>query len=122
MVVPTVLDALSVDAVGSFLARTNSTFRPLNPALEFAGIVGSLTMAENLNDAEQKALDDARLALPNWEGRSYLFEKRIRHFTALSRAAGSDIGYLTDRKVRKAFNALGDELLGQLRRFLEPLP
>ena len=122
VVVPTVLDSLSVDAAASFLARTNSSFRPLNPSLEFAGIVGTLTMANNLNRVEQSALDDARSALANWEGRSHLFDNRIRHFVALSRAAGSDIGYLTDGKVRSAFNALGNELLGQLRRFLEPLP
>ena len=114
VLVPTVLDALAVDAAGSFLARTNNTLRPLNPALEFAGIVCTLTVANNLNDVERSALDDARRSLELWEGPRHLFESRIRHFVALSRAAGSDIGYLTDRNVRKAFDALGDELLEQL--------
>ena len=56
VVVPTVLDALSVDAAKSFLARTNSTFRPLNPSLEFAGVVGTLTNATNLNEGRAISL------------------------------------------------------------------
>ena len=114
LVVPTVLDRLSVEAVGSFLARTNASFRPLNPALEFAGVVGTLTKATNLNAAEQGALNEARLLLPLWGGRSHLFDSRIRHFAALSQAAGRDVGYLQDRTVRKAFDEFGDELMGAL--------
>lgn len=114
LIVPTVLDSLSVDAVGSFLARVNTSFRSLNPALEFAGVVGTLTKAGNLNSPEQKALNEARLTLPLWGGRSHLFASRIRHFAALSQAAGRDVGYLQDRTVRRAFDALGDELMGEL--------
>jgi chromosome partitioning protein len=114
LVIPTVLDSLSVDAVASFLTRASTTFRPLNPCLDFAGIVGTLTKQARLNDVERRAFEEARLALSYWAGRSHLFESKLRHFTALSRAAGRDIGYLEDAGVRRAFDAIGDELIGQL--------
>jgi cellulose biosynthesis protein BcsQ len=120
IVVPTVLDSLSVDAAASFLSRANASFRSLNPALDFAGIVGTLTKATNLNDAEEKAMGDAKLALPLWGGRSHLFQSRIRHFVALSRSAGRDLGYLNDRAVKRAFDALGDELIRKLHESTQP--
>ena len=121
LLVPTVLDSLSVDATASFLTRASASFRPLNPALEFAGVVGTLTKNTNLSRPEAAALESARNALALWEGRSHLFRNRIRHFTALSEAAGLDLGYLRDANVRRAFDSLGNELLGVLHEN-EPTP
>lgn len=114
IIVPTVLDSLSVDASGQFLARANTTFRSLNPTLHFAGIVGTLTKQSKLNDAEEKAMGEAKEALREWGGRSHFFQSRIRHFVALSRSAGRDLGYLNDTGVKAAFDALGDELIRKL--------
>jgi chromosome partitioning protein len=110
LIVPTVLDSLSVDAAASFLARTNASFRSLNPALSSVGIVATLTEGSRLTAPEQAAMKEAKKALTNWPG-SRIFNARLRHFRALTQAAGNDIAYLKDRGVRQAFDALGDELL-----------
>lgn len=114
ILVPTVLDGLSADAVGNFLQRANK-FRELNPALEFAGVIGTITEETALTDVEELGLQQATLALSHWDGESHMFKQRLRHFRALSRAAGKSIGYLTDTKVAQAFDALGKELATQVR-------
>jgi cellulose biosynthesis protein BcsQ len=114
VLVPTVLDDLSVDAVRYFLQRAD-TFRGLNPALEFAGVIGTITEQAALTDVEELGLQQATRALSNWHGKSHMFRRRLRHFRALSRAAGKNIGYLTDNKVSHAFDELGKELASQVK-------
>jgi cellulose biosynthesis protein BcsQ len=109
ILIPTVLDGLSADAVGNFLRRAEK-FRELNPALDFAGVIGTITEHSGLTDAEELGLQQARQALSCWHARSHMFDQRVRHFRALSRAAGKDIGYLNDRAVSQTFDALGEEL------------
>lgn len=113
LLVPTVLDMLSVDAVGKFITRAD-IFRALNPALEFAGVIGSLTKATKLSTTEQLSLDEARQMLVNWHGKSHVFTTNIRHFASLSAAAGLDVGYLSDKAVRQVFDKLGAEIAEQL--------
>ena len=61
--------------------------------------------------AEEAALQEAKIALSRWSGDAYITDARIRHFTTLSRVAGRDIGYLTDKRyVKPAFDALGSEI------------
>lgn len=113
ILVPTILDALSVDAVGQFLLRANA-FRPLNKGLEFAGVIASNTSQTALTNDEQMARDSAKLALADWHGRSHMFAHNIRYFTALAKAAGRGIGYVDNAAVRNAFIALGDEIAEQM--------
>jgi cellulose biosynthesis protein BcsQ len=113
VLIPTVLDPLSVDAVGRLVERANELFRPLNPGLEFAGVIGSLTETSGLTPVEERALDQAQAALGAWPGESHLFHNRVRHFRALAEAAGRNIGYLNDKGVKAAFNAIGQELSKQ---------
>lgn len=121
LVIPTVLDGLSVDAAASFLARADASFRPLNPALDLAAVVGTLTETSNLTPTESQALDEVERALTHWSGRSHVCRNRIRHFRALAQAAGNGIAYRTDAKVRSAFDALGSELLRVLHEN-KPVP
>ena len=115
ILIPTILDALSVDAVGQFLQRANG-FRPLNKSLEFAGVVASNTYQQVLNDDERASAESAKLALAGWHGRSHMFTRNIPHLAALSRSAGRGIGYVDDRnKARKFFNELGGEISEQLK-------
>ena len=112
IVVPTVLDRLSADAVGRFLGRANHVFRPLNPGLEHAGVVGTMTKQKKRNEDEAKAFDMAKQGLAQWHGRSHVFDSSIPHIVALSRAAGQEIGYIGKEKsqVVPLFDALGDEI------------
>jgi chromosome partitioning protein len=114
ILVPTVLDGLSADAVGNFLQRADK-FRELNPALEFAGVIGTITETSNLTDVEKLALDQLTRALTNWRGKSHMFKTRLRHFRALSRAAGKDIGYLKNKEVSQTFDLLGREFATQVK-------
>lgn len=109
VIVPTILDNLSVDAVGNFLDRVNG-FRKNNPSLEHAGVVSTLTEATRLKPAEEEARNQAKLRLARWHGKAHMFEQNVRHFSVLSQAAGRDIGYLKDRTVRQVFDALGREV------------
>ncbi|MCF6199781.1 MAG: AAA family ATPase [Hyphomicrobiaceae bacterium] len=109
IIVPTVLDMLSVDTVGRFMNRANG-FRQLNPALQFAGVVSSLTKVSKLGKTEREALEAARLALAEWHGTGHVFKRNIRHFASLGKAAGRSIGYLDDKPVRDVFDELGAEI------------
>ena len=117
IIVPTILDALSVDAVGRFLQRVN-LFRQLNPALQSAGVVGTLTEQTILRPREREALLTAKTSLAYWHGRAHVFNQNIRHFSALARAAGKEIGYLESgregREVQAVFNELGSEIVEKL--------
>jgi cellulose biosynthesis protein BcsQ len=109
VIVPTVLDLLSVDTVGRFLDRM-SRFRSPNPALEQAFVVANLTKETRLNNPENEAYDQAKLALARWQGNAQLLGTTLRHYTKLSEAAGRNLGYIEDRSVRAAFDQLGNEL------------
>jgi chromosome partitioning protein len=110
LIVPTVLDDLAVDAVGRFLQRCNR-YREFNPALNQAAVVGTLTEASSLNAGELSALDSVRRGLAYWGGEAHIMGRNIRHFRALSKAAGREIGYLEDRGVRAVFDELGAEIV-----------
>lgn len=110
ILVPTVLDSLSVDAVGRFLRRLNG-FRSIAPALENVFIIPSLTQETKLKPDEVAALGEVRYGLKNWAGNAHIAQTHIRHFTTLAKVAGREIGYISDgRYVRPAFDALGAEV------------
>jgi chromosome partitioning protein len=114
LLVPTVPDSLSVDAVGRFLRRM-SGIRHLAPALAHVCVIPSLTQETNLKPDEQEALAEARLSLSNWSGTAYITTNHIRHFPTLARVAGREVGYLSDKRyVRPAFDMLGVELSERL--------
>ena len=109
VILPTILDLLSVETVSSFLERMNR-LRTLNPALEHAFVVANLTKSTKLNKPELDARDRAKLALARWHGKAQIMQTSLRHYTALSEAAGRSIGYIDDSAVRTAFDQLGNEL------------
>ncbi len=114
LLIPTVLDSLSVDAVGRFLRRMNG-LRGLAPALATVCVIPSLTQETSLKPDEQAALSEARQGLPNWSGTAHISKSFIRHFPTLARVAGREVGYISDKRyVRPAFDALGEEVSGYL--------
>ena len=110
VLVPSVPDSLSIDAVARFLRRA-STFRPYNPALVTAAVVPSLTQEARLRPDEAEALEEARIALSNWNGKAYILDSFIRHFPTLAKVAGREVAYLSDKRwVKQAFDNLGAEI------------
>jgi cellulose biosynthesis protein BcsQ len=117
IIVPTVLDELSAETVRRFLQRVNTTLRPLNPALTFAGVVGTMTEMAKLKPHEERALQIAERGLQLWDGNQgnkHVFKNHIRHFTALAQSAGHKIAYFEHDLVQKAFDALGNEIADKL--------
>jgi cellulose biosynthesis protein BcsQ len=110
LIIPTVPDALSVDATNRFLQRAN-IFRPLNPALRHVGVVTSMSAETTLKNYEIAAMQDVKQGLSQWNGSpGRVFNRNIRHFASLSRAAGRNLGYIEDAAVRGVFNELGEEV------------
>jgi cellulose biosynthesis protein BcsQ len=109
VIIPTVADSLSVDATTRFLQRAN-LFRPLNPALNQAAVVASLTDVSVLKPYEQAAMDDAKAHFSQWHGRGVVLTRNVRYFASLSKAAGKSIGYIDDRAVKAVFDELGAEV------------
>ena len=122
LLVPTVLDSISVEAAVSFLDITQKTLKPLNPALELAGVVGTLTYQQgNLKNWENNAKIFLEERLPHvWKqsGDEWktIFAQHIPRRAALAYAAGRNIGYFSDDKkiVPHWFDNLGDELVQRI--------
>jgi len=120
VIIPTVFDQMSANAVGRFLKRLNNQIRPLNPHLGFAAVVGTLTRSKTkLDDHEIRARDSIaeQLVTPEgriWTERYHGCERYIPRTTAIAKVAGSDIGYLKDASIRAIFDELGNELCGKI--------
>lgn len=120
LLVPTVLDKLSVEAVGTFLAQMKTIATDMQLSLELAGIVGNMSRADTLGPNEQRAYDQARIAGHAWdEQRDFMFETVIPRRAAIGRAAGEDVAYMApgtaDRSTaRAAFDPLCAEILTRI--------
>jgi len=120
LIVPTVLDKLSAEAVGTFLAQMKTIAGDMKLPLQLAGIVGNMSRLDNLSPNEQAAYDLARLAGHNWdETKDFMFETFIPRRAAIGRAAGEDVAYVADDKAdrstaRAAFDPLCAEILTRI--------
>ncbi len=113
-IVPTNLDRLAAETLGSFLLTTQNLIKRRNLQLKLAGVVGTMTQVNNLNNDEKDALGSIRDGLTMWNGDRYLFERTIPHSGPFAANAGQ-IGYFSSRtshrnQFRSIFNALGAEV------------
>jgi cellulose biosynthesis protein BcsQ len=116
LLIPTVLDKLSGEAVGPTLQTAKKLANKLNPDLELLGVVGNLTRQDELGPTEREALQMVRLALEidGW-GQRRMFRRTIPRRVAVTNAAGEDVAYLNKKEdFSKIFDDLGDELLEAL--------
>lgn len=114
LIVPTNLDMLAVETVGSLLRQVNRIKSDLGLAVELAGIVGTMTNANIPTGPETDALGTIRERMAEWWPEGHVFLRTIPHTAAISNVAGTDIGYLVrgraGNKVRGLFDALGQEV------------
>jgi chromosome partitioning protein len=114
LLVPTVLDPLSAETVGSFLKQAWALRERLNPGLELAGIVGTMTPAQALDNklkpTEQTALGIIKSSLHEWKGTSHIFKRDIQDRAPIRNAAGRTMACFDDKLIRKMINEFGDEL------------
>jgi chromosome partitioning protein len=116
LLVPTVYDTLSAEAVGTFLNGARELRHVLNPAIDLLGIVGMLTQQQTgLVPREQNSkLIAAEEASRAWGPNHHFFERHIPRRAAIAAAAGAGIAYLTDATVKDFFDELGQEVSARL--------
>jgi chromosome partitioning protein len=96
LVVPTILDKLSSEAVGQFLSHMRAVQEELELDLDLAGIIGTMALGEKLRSSEQRIWDGLKSAGHVWRnGRDYRIEATVRRAAAISKAAGEDLAYLS---------------------------
>lgn len=111
-IVPTILDTLSVEAVGQFLSNMRAIKEDLALDLELAGIVGMMTRAEKASQKEERGLALARDGGHIWKKDvDYVFKTTIPRRVAIADAAGEDIAYLANGGALKPlFDPLFEEI------------
>jgi cellulose biosynthesis protein BcsQ len=118
LVVPTILDPLSAETVGSFLRQAWALRGRLNPGLELAGVVGTMTPArplgQDLGVPEQAALGIVNRGIREWQASTHVFDADIQDIAAIKNCAGRENPYFSSAKARDMFDAFGDELCGRI--------
>jgi chromosome partitioning protein len=117
LLIPTVFDKLSAQAVGTFLNGVQVLKTHLNPMIDLLGVVGTLTFQQiGLKDREQQAKNIAvAQAQHTWGANPYFFDRHIPRREAIATAAGEKLAYFTDDTVKRWFDELGQEVLARLR-------
>jgi cellulose biosynthesis protein BcsQ len=111
LLVPTNLDRMSAETIGSFLSRVRSLKDSLGLPIELAGVVGTMTYKNTgLTPAEEDAVGTIRDGLREWGMDGYIFNCSIPRKQIFANLAGEDVGYRRNQQVRTLFNNLGDEL------------
>jgi chromosome partitioning protein len=124
LLIPTVYDNLSAEAVGTFLGGVQVLKTNLNPGIDLLGVVGTLTYHQGgLNNREQEAKNVAVAQVEKtWGPNHHFFKRHIPRREAIADAAGESLAYLKDDTVKKWFDELGQEVIGRLKNLRLPDP
>jgi chromosome partitioning protein len=118
LLVPSILDPLSSETVASFLRQSRKLCAKLNPELELAGVVGTMTPArpleKELGNREQAALAIVKRGTKEWHANAYVFLADVQDIASIKNCAGRENPYFSSGKAREMFDALGDELCGRI--------
>jgi chromosome partitioning protein len=96
IVVPTILDKLSSEAVEQFLTNMRAIREDLKLDLQLAGIIGTMSVESTLKPNEQRIWEGLESAGHSWRnGEDFRITPTIRRAVAISRAAGEDLAYLS---------------------------
>jgi chromosome partitioning protein len=126
LLIPTVLDSLSAEAVGTFVKQIQ-ILEPICPFLEFAGVLGNMTGTTGLQTHENRTIAAINKVLEKLGRPTDLLptELFIPDRAALGRIAGQGIAYahrgstpeekLKYDEVRRIFDAIGGEIAKRMR-------
>jgi chromosome partitioning protein len=116
LLIPTVYDNLSAEAVGTFLNGVQVLKSHLNSRIDLLGVVGTLTYQQaGLNNREQQAKNIAVAQVQRtWGANHYFFTRHIPRRAAIAVAAGTSLAYFDDDTVRRWFDELGKEAIERL--------
>lgn len=120
LLVPTVYDNMSAEAVGTFLAGVQVLKRSLNREISLLGIVGMLTAYKdrlNAREGQAKAIAMQQVAQV-WGPDFHFFERHIPRREDVARSAGDDIAFLAYPDIQEIFTELGDAVSQRLSRQL----
>lgn len=121
ILIPTVLDRLSGEAVGTFVDQLR-TLKPVCPFLKLIGIVGNMTGATGPQQHESQAINAIAIALDKLGKPTELLPRElfIPDRAALGRIAGQGIAYVHESdspeeqrkydEIRSIFVKLGEEI------------
>jgi cellulose biosynthesis protein BcsQ len=116
LLIPTVYDRLSAEAVGTFLNGVQVIKTHLNHRIELLGVVGTLTYQADLTNRERQAKNIAVSEVQKvWGANYHFFDRHIPRRAAIAAAAGESLAYIDDVTVKKLFDELGNEVLDRLK-------
>lgn len=111
LLIPSVPDGGSMEAVPNFTEMASSLTAGLNPSLRLAGIIPTLTGEMALKKGEQDWLAEARKDAHHFGGEPYIFRRNIPHKAEIANVAGKSIAYLKAKpQIRSLFGELGAEV------------
>lgn len=111
LLIPSVPDGGSMEAVPNFTEMASSLTAGLNPSLRLAGIIPTLTGEMVLKKAEQEYLAEARKDAHHFGGEPYIFSRNIPHKAEIANVAGKSIAYLKAKPhIKNLFAELGAEV------------
>jgi cellulose biosynthesis protein BcsQ len=116
LLVPTVYDRLSAEAVGTFLNGAKVLQASLNPRIDLLGVVGMLTSQQHqLAEREENAKRTAMAQVgQTWSSTHHFFARHIPRKAAIAAAAGENVAYHCDSIVREWFDELGQDIASRL--------
>ena len=115
LIVPTILDNLSVSATLNSLSAIQKLREKLSPSLKFLGVLPTFVDQQTgLRRREQEAVEDLKQALSSpanqkaFDGEvPILLEQRILRKAAIAKVAGEEIAFFSDSDVRTMYSKLG---------------
>lgn len=117
ILVPTVLDTMSAEAVGFFLASAKRLRQDLNPYLNLLGVVGVMTdVSTGLRQREKDAKVVAEKQIKqSWPAGGKVLAQNIPHKAAIQVGREYGVAYERDAMVKQWFDELGRDLSTGLR-------
>jgi cellulose biosynthesis protein BcsQ/uncharacterized coiled-coil protein SlyX len=95
LVVPTILDKLSSEAVDQFLTNMEAIRDDLHLDLESGGIIGTMSLRNELSKSEQRIWENLGSVGRTWRnGEDLRIFPTIMRSAAISKAAGEELAYL----------------------------
>ena len=110
VLVPTILDQLSAEAVGSFLSQIQILTTEMRTGLSSISVVGTMTRTQDLSGENRNAIATITKALSKWPGDAQMLSRNIPFKQVFIDCAGTGIAALKDREVGALFDVLGDDI------------
>lgn len=110
LIVPTILDQLSAEAVRSFLGQVQVLTTEMKTGLDAVSVVGTMTRTQGLDGVNDQAVATIEKALQKWNGDAQMLTRNIPFKQVFIECAGSSIAMLRKPEATAIIEDLGDEI------------